>query len=165
MQVTEDQKLLREKVHHLGGEAGIERMEFALSETRSKYFEAKENGSPVGSPITNFLTPSPSSSPAVPPSVASVDSRSDLTEGVERPSTVVRSLFKENTSSPKGIGFSAPGNSHKDGQLVSSVEKQPVTENELIVNEFVHNHRVFVDSSSITDDNQNSIKVSAVFCY
>ncbi|XP_044489318.1 uncharacterized protein LOC123213797 isoform X2 [Mangifera indica] len=157
-QVTEDQKLLREKVHHLGGEAGIERMEFALSETRSKYFEAKENGSPVGSPITNFLTPSPSSSPAVPPSVASVDSRSDLTEGVERPSTVVRSLFKENTSPPKGIGFSAPGNSHKDGQLVSSVEKQTVTENELIVNEFVHNHRAFVDSSSITDDNQNSIK-------
>ncbi|KAJ0078070.1 hypothetical protein Patl1_36836 [Pistacia atlantica] len=156
-QVTEDQKLLREKVHHLSGEAGIEHMESALSETRSKYFEAKENGSPVGSPITNFLTPSPSSSPAVPPFVASVDSRSNLTKGVERPSSVVRSLFKENASPPKGIDSSAASTSHEDGWLGSSLEKQQVTENELIVNEFVHNHCAFVDSS-ITDDDQNSVK-------
>jgi hypothetical protein len=58
IQVTEDQKLLREKVQHLSGDAGIERMEIALSETRSRYFQAKENGSPVGSPIIHFLSPS-----------------------------------------------------------------------------------------------------------
>jgi len=42
LQVTEDQKLLREKVKHLGGDAGIERMESALSETRFKYFQSRK---------------------------------------------------------------------------------------------------------------------------
>ncbi|EEF44550.1 hypothetical protein RCOM_1177000 [Ricinus communis] len=55
-QVTEDQKLLREKIQHLSGDAGIERMEYILIETRSKYFQAKENGSPRGSPVANILS-------------------------------------------------------------------------------------------------------------
>ncbi|KAF2293834.1 hypothetical protein GH714_005049 [Hevea brasiliensis] len=83
-QVTEDQKLLREKIQHLSGDAGIERMEHALSETRSKYFQAKEYGSPVGSPITHFLSPVTSSS-LVGPSVGSSACTSDMVESVERP--------------------------------------------------------------------------------
>ncbi|KAK1578603.1 hypothetical protein Q3G72_031550 [Acer saccharum] len=154
VQVAVDQKLLREKVQHLSGDAGIERMESALSEARSKYFEAKENGSPVGSPSTSFLSPNPSNSP-----VANVDNRNNLTQGTEEPSRVVRSLFREDaTPSPKKVG-PTPSSSSIDGQLGAPVEKQQVTENELIVNEFLHkqNH-AFVDSLSVIDEDQNSIK-------
>ncbi|KAL5789712.1 hypothetical protein ACOSQ2_004600 [Xanthoceras sorbifolium] len=159
-QVTVDQKLLRERVQHLSGDAGIERMETALSETRTKYFEAKENGSPVGSPSTSFLSPNPPSSLVPHSSVPSLDNRNNLIEGTERPSRVVRSLFREDaTSSPKKVRASAPSSSSIDGQLGAPVEQQQVTENELIVNEFLHkqNH-AFVDSSSIIDEDQNSIK-------
>jgi len=34
---------LRERIKHLGAEAGIGRMESALFETQSKFFQAKEN--------------------------------------------------------------------------------------------------------------------------
>lgn len=160
MQVTEDQKLLREKVKHLSGDAGIERMESALSETRSKYFQAKENGSPVGSPITHFISPSPPSSSAG-PSSASSDKRSDLIEGIERPSRVVRSLFREDDTSPvKGFDVSAHRSS-LDGQLGSSGKKL-ITENEMIVNEFLHEQRrSSSDISSVTDEDQKSMKVSS----
>uniref|UniRef100_A0A453C113 T-complex protein 11 n=1 Tax=Aegilops tauschii subsp. strangulata TaxID=200361 RepID=A0A453C113_AEGTS len=56
-QVSDDQKLLREKVQHLSGDAGIERMDSALSDARSKFFEAKENGSPLAAPVANVCTP------------------------------------------------------------------------------------------------------------
>ncbi|MCL7038294.1 hypothetical protein MKW94_006940 [Papaver nudicaule] len=65
IQVTEDQRLLREKVQHLSGDAGTERMESALSDTRSRFFEAKENGRPMETPVAHILSPSlPGSSAA-----------------------------------------------------------------------------------------------------
>lgn len=144
---------------HLSGDAGIERMEFALSETRSKYFQAKENGSPVGSPITRFITPSPPSSSAG-PSFPSSDNRSNLIEGVEKPSCVVRSLFKEDDISPvKGFDVSKHSSS-LDGQL-GSPGKKVITENELIVNEFLHKQRyASSDSPNVTNEDQDGIKVS-----
>jgi hypothetical protein len=162
LQVTEDQKLLREKVKHLSGDAGIERMESALSETRFKYFQAKESGSPVDSPITQFISPSPPSSSSGPSSVASSEKSSNLAEGIERPSRVVRSLFKEgSTSLPRGFGFSASTSSL--GSQLGSSDKKLVTENELIVNEFVHEQRhASSDSLSVTDED-DKIKVSNYF--
>ncbi|PAN38231.1 hypothetical protein PAHAL_7G156400 [Panicum hallii] len=56
-QVADDQKLLREKVRQLSGAAGAERMDSAISDARSKFFEAKKNGSPVPTPIANVSTP------------------------------------------------------------------------------------------------------------
>ncbi|XP_058007072.1 uncharacterized protein LOC110658739 isoform X2 [Hevea brasiliensis] len=155
-QVTEDQKLLREKIQHLSGDAGIERMEHALSETRSKYFEAKENGSPVGSPITHFLSPVTSSS-LVGPSVGSSACTSDMVESIERPNHVVRSLFRDkDASQPKGFSSPAIISSHFDGQLGSSVDKF-ISENELIVNEFLHErHHSIVDV--LNTDKENIIK-------
>uniref|UniRef100_A0A0D9ZL34 Uncharacterized protein n=1 Tax=Oryza glumipatula TaxID=40148 RepID=A0A0D9ZL34_9ORYZ len=50
-------KLLQEKVHQLSGDAGIERMNSALSDTRSKFFEAKENGNPLAASVANVSTP------------------------------------------------------------------------------------------------------------
>lgn len=159
LQVTEDQRLLREKVRHLSGDAGIERMESALSETRSKYFQAKENGSPIESPIAHFISPSPSSSSGDPTYVASSDKVSVVGESVERPSRVVRTLFKEDdASSTRGFGFSSHRSS-LDRQLGSSDENL-ISENELIVNEFLHEQRhAFNDSLSATDEDQKNIKV------
>ncbi|GLT42740.1 hypothetical protein SLA2020_167260 [Shorea laevis] len=154
-QVVEDQKLLREKVQHLSGDAGIERMEFALSETRTKYFQAKENGSPIGSPITHILSPNSPSSPDAP--TASRDNRSNVSE---RPNHVVRrSLFKEDGASPSpDSSSSVPSSSSSDARL-GSIEKHLVTENELIVNEFLHEQcRAFVERFSVTEENQNDIK-------
>ncbi|GLU02940.1 hypothetical protein SLE2022_201700 [Rubroshorea leprosula] len=152
-QVMEDQKLLREKVQHLSGDAGIERMEFALSETRSKYFQARENGNPIGSPITHALSPSSPSSPDA--SIASGDNRS-----YERLNHVVRSLFKEDGASPStDSGSSVPSSSSSDAQLGSSIEKHLVTENELIVHEFLYKqHCAFVDRFSAAEENQSNVK-------
>uniref|UniRef100_A0A2P2LSL0 Uncharacterized protein MANES_07G019200 n=2 Tax=Rhizophora mucronata TaxID=61149 RepID=A0A2P2LSL0_RHIMU len=157
-QVMDDQKLLREKVQRLSGNAGIERMECALSEMRSNYFQAKENGRPVGSPITHFLSTSTSISPAGTSSAATFGDRNNMIEGAERPSHVVRSLFREDgTSLPKGSGSSDRGISHLAGQLGSSVEKS-ITENERIVNEFFHEQRGFADRLGVTSEDQYDIK-------
>ncbi|XP_038684757.1 uncharacterized protein LOC119984742 isoform X1 [Tripterygium wilfordii] len=153
-QVAEDQKLIRDKVKHLSGDAGIERMECSLSETRSKYFEAKENGSPVGSPILSVLSPgSPSSSS---PARTSYDSYSDrqsnVIEGTEKTSRVVRSLFREdNSSSSENFGSFSSRSSYLDSQLY--------TENEVIVNEFLHDHHAVLDGVNNSHEDQNSIKL------
>ncbi|XP_062225705.1 uncharacterized protein LOC133924264 isoform X2 [Phragmites australis] len=109
-QVTDDQNLLREKVQHLSGDAGIERMNSALSDTRSKFFGAKENGSPLATPVANVYTPLGISSSGKLP----------LSEVNENGSSVVRSLFGASSS----LGSTAPG-------------KLP-TENEQMVNEMIH---------------------------
>ncbi|KAF8404280.1 hypothetical protein HHK36_009162 [Tetracentron sinense] len=157
-QVTEDQKLLREKVQHLSGDAGIERMESALSDTRSRFFEAKENGSPLASPIVHISSPIPPISPACPPRVAVSDKISNLVEGGERPSRVVRSLFKKDASAPPNeVVSSTPSKSSVGGQLSSPGEKV-VTENELLVNEIVHEHRhAFADNLNVSDADQDNI--------
>jgi hypothetical protein len=77
-QVTDDQKLLREKVQHLSGDAGIERMNSALSDMRSKFFEAKENGSPLATPVANVSTPlSINPSGQLPPADVNISSKTD----------------------------------------------------------------------------------------
>lgn len=116
-QVTDDQKLLREKVQHLSGDAGLERMNSALSDTRSKFFEAKENGSPLAAPVANVSTPlSINSSGKAPLSEVNESSRTNAVGT----SSVVRSLFDGSSSS-----------------VSSSPAKQP-TENEQMVNEMLH---------------------------
>ncbi|KAK8568114.1 hypothetical protein V6N12_006678 [Hibiscus sabdariffa] len=155
-QVMEDQKLLREKVQHLCGDAGLERMECAISETRTKFFQEKESGRPTESPMTPSLSPSTDDSPSS--STAGADNRSDMTQ---MPKLVVRSLFKEDevsTSQSKSSCSSVPCSCHSDSRLDSSIEKQPVTENELIVNEFLHEKPGFVNSFSAINEDQNGIK-------
>lgn len=115
-QVTDDQKLLREKVQHLSGDAGIERMDSALSDTRSKFFEAKENGSPLAAPVANVSTPLS----------VHTSGKALLSEVNENPRTnalgsnsVVRSLFGGASSS-------------------SASPVKQLTENEQMVNEMLH---------------------------
>ncbi|KAL6184098.1 hypothetical protein ACLB2K_045502 [Fragaria x ananassa] len=157
-QVAEDQKLLREKVQHLSGEAGIERMRSALSETRSKYFAAKENGSPSGLQTAQLVPPSPPSSSAG-PSVGSLDKRSS-------PSRVARSLFQEDEtilrkgleSSENGLIVSESSKTNLGGQPGSSSQKL-VSENEMIVNEFVHEqNQAFANIFNAADQDQNNVQ-------
>ncbi|MCL7032215.1 hypothetical protein MKW94_010935 [Papaver nudicaule] len=110
-QVTEDQGLLREKIQHLSGDAGAERMESALSDTRSRFFEAKENGRPMDTPVAHILSPSlPGPSAALP--LHSVSENEKLAK-----------------------------------------------ENELLVNEIVHENRdAFADITDISNGDQNSFQ-------
>lgn len=147
-------------MQHLSGDAGIERMESALSETRSKYFHAMDNGSPVGSPITHLYSPSPPSSSYSPASADNLNNRSNLVAS-EMPSRVVRSLFREEeTSTARRPCLSAPTSSSSN-TLPSPLQ---LTENELIVNEVLHEQRpAFIGSIGATDEDHNPIKVSAIF--
>ncbi|KAL6964385.1 hypothetical protein U1Q18_035440 [Sarracenia purpurea var. burkii] len=156
-QVTEDQKLLREKVHHLCGDAGIERMECALSDTRIKYFKSLENGNPVGSSIVRIPSQAPPSYPDC-PSVSNSDEKGKTVDGNERPTSVVRSLFQEGSLPPlKEIGASASSSS-LDGQFHNTDEKLAM-ENKMIVNEFLHEqHHTFADSLTSNSEEQSSIK-------
>lgn len=146
-------------MQHLSGEAGIERMVSALSETRSKYFAAKGNGSPSGLQTAQLVPPSlPSSSAG--PSVGSLDKRSS-------PSRVARSLFQEDEtilrkgleSSENGLIVSESCKTNLGGQPGSSSQK-PVSENEMIVNEFVHEqNQAFANIFNAADEDQNNVQV------
>ncbi|CAN8304377.1 unnamed protein product [Cochlearia groenlandica] len=143
MQVTQDQELLTEKVRHLSGLAGVERMESALSETRSKYFQAKENGSPMAHELACFFSPSPSSSSVQ--SVSGSRSRGKDSIGVEGSKSVVRSLFKDDTPPTSG-------SSRVSNDTMEEVSK----ENELIVNEVLHDLNFkFPGGSGVKDEEDN----------
>ncbi|KAK4743272.1 hypothetical protein SAY87_001273 [Trapa incisa] len=148
-QVTEDQKLLREKVLHLSGDAGIERMEVALRETRSNYFRVRGSGSPASSSITN-------NSPSSVASPLAMSGLSERNRDPEKPSRVVRSLFKEDVSPlPNEFGSLA---SDMDGNQVLSSQNS-VTENEMIVNGLLHDYgSSLADGLASNDEDKNTIK-------
>ncbi|KAL2513922.1 T-complex protein 11 [Forsythia ovata] len=147
-QVTEDQMLLREKVLHLSGDAGIERMENALSDTRMKFFEARENGRPISPLSTLILSPNTAS----PPSLGSSDKTSDLIENTQKRSPVVRSLFRDEVN-PNEVSSLASSSSPSQ----YSSEKLDM-ENARIVNECVHGENLaFIDSSNSADEGQDNI--------
>ncbi|XP_015691466.2 uncharacterized protein LOC102702004 [Oryza brachyantha] len=119
-QVTDDQKLLREKVQHLSGDAGIERMNSALLDTRSKFFEAKENGNPLATPVANISTPlSINSSGHVPPA--------------SKPTL-------------EGSNFTAETSPVASSSSSTSPMKLP-TDNEQMVNEMLHEDGSFAGNS------------------
>ncbi|KAD6795456.1 hypothetical protein E3N88_06352 [Mikania micrantha] len=153
-QVTEDQKLLRERVMHLSGDAGIERMKNALSDTRITYFNAMENGSPVGSQIPH-IQPS-SSLLAIPTADSHRRNKS------EEPSRVVRALFKDDDSQPlvKEVGSSVASRSSPENQLNHYGEMINM-ENELIVNEFVHGQHCYSPAGRLNGavEDQTVVKV------
>jgi hypothetical protein len=150
IQVAEDQKLLRERIQYLGGEAGIGRMESALSETRSKFFQAKENRSSIATTVANVTSPSVTCSSGQ-SNVSETGENSNM--DAEKTSRIVKSLFGASSSRYE---------SSKGGKLMSNAapEKMP-TENEQIVNEILHNtHGSFADISDGTGTVEGDFKVS-----
>lgn len=139
---------------HLSGDAGIERMESALSETRSRYSRVRDDGSPVGSPMTQYMSPS-----LTPLSTVANSSERIISNESNKTSRVVRSLFKETDTSPIESSFSSPITS--SSTQPSTTSEKLVAPNEVLVNEFLHeHHRSFADGFDVSDHIQNSIEVS-----
>lgn len=150
IQVSEDQKLLREKVQHLSGDAGIERMETAISDTRTKFFEARENQSPISPPTPIMLSPGPASS-------SSRDKAGNFVVAPRKESSVVRSLFKDDVDAMEA------GSSLLKHRTSSSSRGSLDMENARVVNEYVHGaHLAFTDSFS--DAGEDHIVVCELSC-
>ncbi|CAL9131741.1 unnamed protein product [Musa textilis] len=153
-QVIEDQKLLREKVQHLSGNAGIERMESALSDTRSKFFEAKENGSPLATPLAHIS--STSASMSLGKQLVSVSHEHNV-EIKGRSNRVVRSLFGISSSTLPHVGTEGQ---NVDVQSSCTVGTQSPTENELLVNEIMHwGHGSFSNNPDTIKSDEIGIKI------
>lgn len=132
LQVTEDHKLLRDRILHLAGSAGVTRMEEALQAARNKHAESGSSpSSPVRTPIGSEPSPASSSASSESLSASPSESSSRETSSTGKPK-VVRSLFKFPTPVP------TPATQNQDAQ--SSMASRPGTEltNEQIVNEMFH---------------------------
>jgi hypothetical protein len=70
--VLEDQQLLRERILHLTGAAGVSRMESAIMEARAQYTEAREKGNPPPSAFASPQKAKVAPSPPPPPIPSSV---------------------------------------------------------------------------------------------
>jgi len=134
-------------------------MENALSDVRTKYFASKESGSPIASPVAHIASPVDSVSSQTSPSSVSGEAGSKVGVSDKR-SNVARSLFKHD---PKTTGQvlipTIPAACGTDVKL--SDEMLPNTENAILVNEIVHEHRhAFADSLGIGDErDDDNIKV------
>ncbi|KAL6501274.1 hypothetical protein OROHE_024921 [Orobanche hederae] len=147
-QVSEDQKLLREKVLHLSGDAGIVRMEDALSDTRMKFFKAREKGSPI-TPLTTLML---SAMPASSSSLGSSEKASNLTLASQKQSSVVRSLFRDDIV-PNKVRSSmlSPSTSEFSKGTLDM-------ENVAIVNEYVHGeHLALADGFTSGGEHQEDV--------
>eukprot|EP01018_Ginkgo_biloba_P023277 Gb_06651 [translate_table: standard] len=129
-QVLEDQQLLRERVLRLSGSAGTARMEAALTDARSKFIEAKENGTPLLSPFSpaSFSLPSGSS-----------DGREEVLTG--KPKKVARALFNSSSESAScsNLSASCPNSvPNSSTRLGDALEAKLSNDNEVLVNDILH---------------------------
>ncbi|XP_047315080.1 uncharacterized protein LOC124919019 isoform X2 [Impatiens glandulifera] len=155
-QANEDQKLLKQNLHYLCGDAGIERMESALSNTRMEYFNAKQNGSHAVSPIKKKLSSNiPCSSSSSLHSSPNPDKEVNLGKGGDQtPSCAVHSLFKDDSTSHSKEGLFIPHSS-----LNKQSHGELAMENEMIVNEMIHEQgSVFADELHHPDEDRNQLK-------
>ena len=147
-------------MQHLSGNAGLERMECALSDMRSRFFKARDSGSSSAAPFPSISSSCLPKSPDG--SLASVPGEmNNLAEGCESSSPIVHSLSeRDDSSSGKVVGSSIDFNGSACGH--PSFDAMLVGENELLVNEIVHEHRHdFADSFIINDEDKNSLNVGA----
>ncbi|KAL2629943.1 hypothetical protein R1flu_014629 [Riccia fluitans] len=144
-QVLEDQKLLRDRIIHLTGNTGASRMEHALSEVRTKFNEALENGSPLPSPFSSPTVPArtPISPPPTPsPFLGSFAGNHEVLSSSGSRSKAVRHLFKPAGEGQSMTGLAAEDHSEYAAQSVILPSGSDVTEstftNEKMVNEMLH---------------------------
>lgn len=144
-------------MQHLSGNAGIERMECALSDARTKFFEAKGNSSPLANPVAHMLSPS------IPHSLAKQMGsmpHANSIEEEEGSKHVVQSLFGVSFSTPLNFGSEVQ---NIDVQSSSAWGKQLSTENELLVNEIMHwGHGPFADDIDMVQAEELRIQVNGV---
>lgn len=149
MQVSDDQKLLREKVLHLGGDDGIKRMETAISETRVKFFAARQNGDSFSPLSSLILSPNSASSSSSSPGKAR-----KMVAGAQNQRSVVRSLFRDDANSDETTS------SVSNNTNLESPGKSLDLQNVVMVNEYVHGERLAFDDHS--SDYKSDVMVSEV---
>lgn len=153
--MSENLKLLQLKVQQLSGNVGLERMESALSDTRTRFIDVMVLGSSLASSSDHvFLIAAGSSHDS-----SSCDSRDDnVVEGHKRVGYIVPSLSKGDDSSLYGEVGSATHGVLDDHQNTSS---RLVKDNEMLVNDIVHGiDSGLADGLNVTNDNLGRIKVS-----
>ncbi|EEF40590.1 conserved hypothetical protein [Ricinus communis] len=153
-QVLDEQKLLRERVHHISGSAGLERLERALAEIRSKFIGGKKSESHPSKSSTAHASPSCPSGPVEGLSDPISVETSHLAKGFKGSGGKIH-LF-DHSLSEREIGFSSPKSITNNSQ---SFNPMLVSENELLVNEIVHGHRHgFADVLDAVDKDQSTVK-------
>ncbi|KAM6556094.1 hypothetical protein CsatB_003113 [Cannabis sativa] len=148
--ITENQKILREKLQQLSGNQGLENLEAALSEVRSRYAGSKESAR-----LSSFHPASLGDS-----SVSVSAETSNLTDTHKSSSPMNHIVFdKDESDLANEVSSSLSFKSGTDGHL--SPTTLVVGENELLVNEILHDQHLGV-SDSLTDGNegQNSLKAN-----
>ncbi|XP_050208723.1 uncharacterized protein LOC126659468 isoform X2 [Mercurialis annua] len=150
-QGLDEQNLLRENVQHISGSAGLEHLEHALAEVRSKFIEGKESGSPSEYSTNSSASglTGPLKGPAIPISMEPII----VTEGCQASGSTINSSdhslsSRENGPSPRSIT-----NSNQSSDSTLRIE------NELLVNEIIHEHHHRVtDNLNAVDRDQNTVK-------
>lgn len=148
-------------MQHLSGNSGLERLGRALCDTRLRFLEASDSGSPSGFPVPRLSSSSlPGSSED---SFASITGEMiNLAEGREGFDPLIHSLSeRHDPSSVEAVEASTPFKDSACGDLNS--DAMLIGDNEFLVNEIVHEHRHgFADSFIISDADKSSPNVSAL---
>ncbi|KAJ6379478.1 hypothetical protein OIU76_016172 [Salix suchowensis] len=155
--VLEEQKLLRETVQHLRGNAGLEHMEHALADVRSRFVEAGKSGTSMASSTSDILS-SFSRNSHEGSSISGFGETRDPAECIGESSDQLLSLLQADDSSP--VQELDPSLSKRAMNSIAHSDSVLASENELLVNEILHeHHRGLADSLNVTDEDQNSLKV------
>lgn len=152
-------------MQHLSGKAGLERLESALSDTSSRYFDSKEFACSL--PCSTANDKSSRQPVSLDGSSVSISAQvSNLPNSHENSSQRVHTLLGKNESSRgEEIGSSSSSKVDVDGHLSSAALL--VGENELLVNQILHGHREgFTDILNQSgEDHNNSLTVSQLCPY
>ncbi|XP_062072968.1 uncharacterized protein LOC133777415 [Humulus lupulus] len=148
--ITENQKLLREKLQQLSGNPGLENLEAALSEVRSRYVGLKESAQLSSSQPASL-------GDSLVPASAETSGLADTHKSYSQTNHIV--FDKDESDLAKEAGSSLSFRSGADGHLNPTT--LVVGENELLVNEILHDqHLGIADSLTVSNDGQNSLKAN-----
>lgn len=157
LQVTENQKLLRHKLQQASGNPGLERKETALSEMRSRYIESKDTARSLASSAV-INSSSGQAAPLDVPLVSVSAGTSELSNTSQSSSQVIHaSSDKDESDIGEEVISTLSFKTDPSGHLTPSALE--VSENELLVNEILHErHHDFADSLNGRDEIHNTLK-------
>ncbi|KAL3845673.1 hypothetical protein ACJIZ3_003076 [Penstemon smallii] len=155
-QVTQRQRFQQTKVQRISGNDGIEHMKTVLSDKSVGIAETMELGISSTSSLDHLTSPSSAGSSVVLTNNNSVED-DHVTEDHHSVGLDTRSMFKQQILNSHGeIDSASPGSIADDHQ---TSDQMLVTENAVIVNEYVHGHYGgLVDSLNNSNEEHSSIK-------
>lgn len=137
-------------MQHLSGNAGVERMEHALSDIRSHRIGTKAKKS-LTSPDTNFLSQNSAQSSQI---AETSSSREDEIQDIQG---VGHSQTAKDCSASSRLDSEIP---RRAADIYLTRGSMSVTENEVLVNEIVHGHKSgLIDLLRVSTEKQKNILV------